>query len=202
MTTRRKLLLIIIVVIAAIGGLIFYAVQQSTYTAMVNIEATPLSSSVTIDGHHANQGITKISPGTIVVTVSLPGFSNFTTKVKIAAGETKYIGVVLQSNTSDTSNWFEQHPEDQAIAEKIASKQFDATSQKQIKAEPFLKELPFTAAGFEFKIDYGTPPANSDKSTIFIQSDTQTGRDDALVWIRSRGYDPSKMNIVYTTINN
>lgn len=202
MTTRNKLLLIIGMVVFVIGGLIFYVVQQSTYTATVNIEATPLSSSVTIDGHHVSQGVNKVRPGIIVVTVSLTGFGDFSTKVKIAANETKYVGAILQSNTSDTANWYEQHPEDQTMAERIASKQFDATSQKQIKAEPFLKELPFTAAGFEFKIDYGAPPANSDKSTIYIQSDTQTGRDDALIWIRSHGYDPTKMNIVYTTINN
>lgn len=181
------------------GGGLFYAYRQSTYTAAVDIEATPLSSSVSIDGHHANQGVTKLKPGTLTITVSLSGFNKFTKRVAVVKGDNKYVGAILKSNNADTANWYETHPADQTMAEKIASKQFDATSQKQVAAEPFLKEIPYIAAGFEFKVDYGVPAPGSNKPIIIIQADTQTARADALTWIRSRGYDPATLNIVYTT---
>lgn len=202
MTSRNKIILIIGLLVVAFGALVIYALQQLTYTAAVKIEAAPLTSNISINGQAAKQGITKLRPGDVTIKVTMPGFDDYTTKINVADKETKYVGVLLKSNDPSTADWYDKHPEDQSMAEGIASKLHDASSQKQIEAEPFLKELPFTAAGFEFKIDYGAPPANSNKPTIYIQADTQAARDDALTWITYRGYDPSKMNIVYSTMNN
>jgi hypothetical protein len=197
----KKSLAIIIVVAATFLGIIafsiFYIVQQSTLTASVDIEASPLSSVITINDKNTGQGITKLKPGDIVINISLKGFIPYKTSLHLSKGDNKYIGVVLKSDSADTADWYQNHPADESMAEKVSGKQFDSISEQQVKAEPFISMLPFISAGFEFRIDYGAATDSSSKPVIYIQTATQQGRDDALTWIKSSGFDPTTMNIVY-----
>lgn len=200
MLSKNKIILISVIFFTLIIGIsVFFIIRQNEYSATLNIEATPLSSKITIDNNNTQQGITKIKPGNVTIEISLNGFITYTKTVTVNSGETKYIGAILESNSSETSNWYSNHPEDQKMSEKISSKQFDIKSEEQLNLEPFLKEIPYIGAGFEFKIDYGPSATDPNKITIFIQAATQTARDDALTWIKSRGYDPAKLDIVYTS---
>jgi hypothetical protein len=190
---------VVIVLLVGAGLGMYYIVKQRSYTASVEIDAAPLSSTITIDGHHGHQGTTHIKPGIVTVTVARKGFKTSSTRLTISAHGSEYIGVILEPNSSDTAGWFDSHPDDQKMVEKISSRKFDINSKKQVEAEPFIKLLPYTGAGFEFQIDYGKPAPGTSKPVIIIQADTQEAKDDALLWIQGQGYDPSTMNITYTT---
>lgn len=174
-------------------------VANRGHTATLNLEATPLSSKIVLNGHKAHQGILRLAPGNYNVVVTRSGFADGKSDVVVAEGETKYVGIILKSNDASTKNWYAAHPDDQKAFESITNKHYSADAKQQLKLEPFIKNLPFISAGNEFRIDYGNPAGSkaSDKPTIYVSENYEEAKQDALLWIRSHGGDPSKMKLSY-----
>lgn len=88
-----------------------------------------------------------------------------------------------------------QLPKDQQQAILSSQQEYNNV----IKNNGLLKFLPFVGGGLSFKVDYRiTYEVNQPYITITITSPSTTGRQEALAWIRSLGYNPSKYNIQYT----
>lgn len=198
MQWKKKLLPWLVVFIIVFVFLIYYSIRQSTYTAKIDLLVAPASSKILINGHGRGSGTINAKPGTYKITVSMTGFSADTVTISVAKNQTKSVGIVLVSDSPSTEGWYLNHPSDEKIAEGISSKQNVAAAQQAVSSVPLIKLLPFTGPNFEYQINYGSKTgSNSPIPIIYITAQSQQADQDALAWIRSVGYDPSKMTIEY-----
>lgn len=198
---RVKLIVILLVmgILAVAGYSIMFFTKDRQKTAIIEIEAVPTGVKILINNRGVRNGKSKIEPGSYSITVSRDGFETQNKSFSLKPGEQKYFGFVLKSNSPLTKNWYAEHPKDSSIAEGISSKEFDISTSQAIKDVPLINDLPYLGAGLEFSIDYGAPaPGESaDKPAIYITSNTPAGKQEALDWIRRKGYDPNTLSIVY-----
>jgi len=191
---RRVLVLLAVVIVGAIGIIIYMRQHDRQFTAKLNIQVTPKSALVTVNGKKSHDGIVAVKPGSYTVVASKTGFTNSGKTIPVAAGQTQYIGLALTSNSSDTANWYS----DQQLLEVITGKQFTENSQQSVQQVPLIQKLPYIGVAFEFRVDYGAPLPNTSVPGIYITAPTEQGHQDALTWIKNQGYDPSTLHIQYT----
>ncbi|MGB4967576.1 MAG: hypothetical protein WBO35_05230 [Candidatus Saccharimonadales bacterium] len=200
--TKRQLKVAFLTTLAAILVFIGWQIYLSIeYSAKIDLLFTPTSSRVTLDNKiiKAARAI-HVKPGRHVVVASKDGFTRQTQTTDVKRGETVFIGIPLDSNSDKTASWYQDHPDDQRIREKITGIQEDALSQKAAKLNPFIKLLPYYAPGEAFDIGIKEINPRTGQPTIVITTYTENAEEDALTWIKSSGYDPSKMKI--EVINN
>lgn len=202
---NKKILLLIALVFISAGALIFYGLYQSSknkeLTASIALEVVPDGAKSTINGRGVREGTTKLKPGVAEIIISKKGFETIKQTVVLKDGEPRYFGFALVSNSASTADWYDKHPEDAKKAEGISSRNYDESSAMASQQEPFLMELPYISGDEEFRIDYGLRLSADNQATIYISANTQEAKNAALLWIKSLGYDPSKMNIVYRPKN-
>ncbi|MFZ1249552.1 MAG: PEGA domain-containing protein [Candidatus Saccharimonadales bacterium] len=190
----------VIIILPLLAGLLlgiqhFYLTQR--YSAKITVEFTPASSTATLDGKKIGAGTLRVRPGSKTIRVTHPGFSEASQVYSLRKHETTYVGVVLESNSPSTTNWYSTHPADQKLVEKIAGLNMESVARKALILEPFIKELPFVGPGGIFRVDYGQTDSATGKPKIIIQADSKEAADDALSWIRTKGYKPESMKITY-----
>ena len=202
---NKKILLLIALVFISAGALIFYGLYQSSknkeLTASIALEVVPDGAKSTINGRGVREGTTKLKPGVAEIIISKKGFETIKQTVVLKDGEYRYFGFVLVSNSASTADWYDKHPEDAKRAENLSSQNYDKVSADDAQQTPFIMELPFVSSDERFRIDYGQGEAGDNRIIIYISSNTQEARNEALLWIKSVGYDPSKLNIVYRPKN-
>ncbi len=202
---NKKILLLIALVFISAGALIFYGLYQSSknkeLTASIALEVVPDGAKSTINGRGVREGTTKLKPGVAEIIISKKGFETIKQTVVLKDGEYRYFGFVLVSNSASTADWYDKHPEDAKRAENLSSQNYDKVSAEDAQETPFIMELPFVSSDERFRIDYGQGEAGDNRIIIYISANTQEARNEALLWIKSLGYDPSKMNIVYRPKN-
>ena len=194
-------------VLAVIGGILivgvivfFYAIVSTTgRTAELHLEVAPANSTLTINGKSSRGGVLKVRPGTHKVTASKDGFESATETVEISTGANKYVGLVLQPNTDKTTDWYSSHPEDANKSQGISSRVAVDDSKEAETLVPFIQELPFIAAGDEYRVDYGylKPEEKKGAPVVFISTNSPEGRQSALQWIHYGGYDVSEFKVVF-----
>lgn len=202
---RQKLIIVgVISAIVLLFGISIWSAQKNAKrSATIDVEVVPTESQIQINNKRAKVGKQKIEPGNLTITVSKTGFITETRQVTAKAKVESFIGISLVPNTAATNDWYVVHPEDAQKAEGISSQNFDVAS-SALANNPLVKRLPFIGAGFEFRIDYGAPrdPNNPGQPIIYIQAATVSGRQDGLQWIKSFGYDPATMDIVFKDVVN
>lgn len=200
----RKNLLIFFGILALLLGIgIWYFASHRTNQEKPNgtgvtVQVVPNGGVITLNGEAIKEGFHHTAPGKVHIEVSRKGFAPATQDIDVNTGETRFVGIALVPNTVQTANWYDTHPKDKVEAEGLSSQSYDDISRYNAQKQPFITDLPYVGPADEYRIDYG--PDLSGKSTeqvIYITSAAQLGRDDALGWIRSQGYDPTKMTIVY-----
>lgn len=195
---KRKIRLITILVpllLIIIGvGVWFYL-----YSAKLSVEAVPSDSSLTINGEKRGQGTYRVRTGVYKIEASKQGFATESRSVLIGRGEKRYVGIALIPNSSTTTNWYASHPSDAKLLEKISSKNFDQLSADQIKKFPLIKNLPLIDR--LFRIDYGPSKANPNNPTaiaFYVKYYSENGKQQAIEWLKFKGYDPNKLEVIYT----
>lgn len=198
---NKKLLLIITLAIVGVGIIVFFALYQNSrnkeLSASIVLEVVPSGAKSTINGRGVGQGTIKLKPGAVEIVVSKNGFKTVRQTTVLKQGESKYFGFALVPDSDATADWYKKHPEDAKKAENLSSLNYDQTSTDISDQSPIIMYLPFVSSDEEFRIDYGQDYYDSNKIIIYISANTQKAKDAALLWIKSTGYDPSKLNIVY-----
>lgn len=198
---NKKILLFIALAVVVIGAIVFVAIYQNSrnkeLSASIVLEVVPSGSKSTINGRGVREGTTKLKPGIAEVVITKKGFETARQTVVLKEGESKYLGFVLVSNSPSTADWYQKHPEDAKRAENLSSLNYDQVSADDVKETPFILKLPFVSSDEQFRIDYGQSDTDSNRIVIYISANSQEARNAALEWIRSVGYDPSTLNIVY-----
>jgi hypothetical protein len=199
MIMNRRLTIVGMIAVLAIlitAGIIKIVVARP-YTATINITVTPSVATITLNGQHASNGKNKVKPGNYTVTASYKGFTTVSKQVSAQKGQTATVGIILESNSPLTASWYQSHSKDQTTAEVIAGRDFDTKAAQQAKSQPIINLLPYIGPGFEYRIDYGLKPSDSSNPVIYIQTDSDQGKQDALDWIKNQGFNPSTLNIQY-----
>lgn len=180
----------------AVGGFFaFQAFSNRDKTAVLTLEFAPKSASALIGGIKAKQGTQRQLPGTYDIVISKNGFKTKKITVTLKKGDNGYTGVVLESDSPDTKDWFDKHPDDQKLAEKISSRNYDAESDKASKI-PILADLPFVGPGEYFRIDYNgvTEKGQTSITITFIDEES---KDEALQWMQTQGYKAADYDIAF-----
>ena len=195
----QKLLFIISLPIAFLIGY-FVTLQSPPHNSAITIEAAPRSSTVKIDGKTVDTGTNKIVAGKHTIEVSHDGFDSQSQTVSTSVGQTAYAGFVLSPNSPDTKNWYQDITEDQKLSETISSHVSDYNSHQATQANSLLQELPVSFGdghGGLVTIDSGVPVQGSSQPAVYVTAQTPADRQSALDWMRSNGYNPATMDIVF-----
>jgi uncharacterized protein YraI len=196
--------LFILLVLILSFAIVVRAGQTSTDTYL-QIQVAPSGAQVAIDGHSAGSGKYEINPGEHTITVSRQGFATQTSGANVRAGQTAYFGAILEPNSSATQDWYNKHSSDQQLSQVIADRGSDYNSASNTQANPFLAQLPLSYGdgnGGQITIAPGVPLSGSSQPAIYVNATTPAERQGVLTYMRSRGYDPATMDMVFYDTSN
>jgi len=198
---NRKLIYTILGLCAllALMTLLFRGALHQTGT--VKLTKVPSEMALTIDGKTASGSTFTLSTGTHKIAGKFDGFTDKTIKINVKSGQTITSEFFLDVKDNVGYAWLINHPLEGALTSGKSSKEFDKNSEKALKDTPFIRELP--QYGPNFRIDYGNSlkrPTDSSAVAIYIQASTPIGRQNALDLIRQLTYDPSDMEIIFTSL--
>jgi hypothetical protein len=186
-----------------------YSLTLQSYTqpksASLQLEVAPGDSALELDNHKASASTIAVTPGEHTVTASKQGFGTITRTVSASMSKTAYVGIVLQPNTSTTDNWYTVHATDAILADGIGSHAADYGNKLALQGNAFLKQLPISygdGQGGIIEIAQGIPAEPNGPPAIYVTGATPTIRQSVLTFIRTRGYDPASMDIVFTDQSN
>lgn len=195
LTTAISLAVVIVI------GFMLLALLGKRYNGSLQVNAVPNDSTVTIKGHTLKSNeLISLRAGTYTVSVSRHGFATTTETTTIKSRKTQTIQVFLSANSNEGQDWLRTHPDQVALIEGRGSTVYDQLSATNTAKYPIIKQLPLYDP--RFRIDYGSSeehPNDSNAIALYINALDPSGRQAALQLIRSLGYDPSDMEIVFTT---
>lgn len=151
--------LITIACIVLLLSIIIIIVHSSINSAKINLIFTPTSAIATIDNHKVKSGIISVTPGNHTIEVKKDGFKSITQDISIKSGETINAFYILDSNSDNTKDWYDEHPEDSAISEQILSQENDSLANASVDNYPIIKKLPYET--MNYRIDYGACDNNN-----------------------------------------
>ncbi len=187
---------------ALIAALFFFLTIQagpSSPKGTITAEVAPEGATISIDGREMSSEVT-VETGDHTVEAKMDGFATQSQQVDLKEGQTLKVGFVLESNSPETADWYTEHPEDQQLAEVILGQLSDFNTESAIQTNPLLQQLPYSYSdgnsGF-VNIDHGVPVKGSSQPAIYVSARTPLARQEAVAWIRSQGYDPTTMDIIF-----
>lgn len=186
---------VIVIVVVFGGGLLLTAKHRKPN---VFLDLSPSSSKVVLDHKSAVGASFYASPGKHTVTVSFSGFADSTQTITTKAGKTTRATILLQPNSGAGRQWLIAHPDEQNKRQAIVGPAFESTTQQRIDKLPLIQSLPYIER--YFRIDYGPSkqhPNDNTATALYITTYAQPGVQQALDWIRSQGYNPDTLEIIY-----
>lgn len=166
----------------------------------VNVEVTPKSSAIVLDGRSVRAGIIKLVPGSHTIVFSKQDFYSQTKHISTKTGQEMYAGAVLQPSNTSTIDWYDNHSEDRHLVDGIASHEADYQQKVALKTIPFLKQLPVQYGdgyGKIIKLAPGAPVSPSTLPAVYVTADTVRDRQSVITYIKSRGYDLADLDLVF-----
>lgn len=185
--------IVALAVVSVIAITVF--VKNQPPGTMIVVEHTPRKAKVFIDGS-AKSSKTKVLPGEHKIAVSMDGFETFVEEVNVKEGEVVTVYAVLNSNAYYTANWYDEHPEDDQLKERLIDRSYIAQGEKIKKNFPIMDMLPYVGPRGAFQVDYGKS-TKEDTQAIYISYYTDVGREKAEQWIVDQGYKLDDFEIIY-----
>jgi hypothetical protein len=196
---------VFLLLVAGLSFILVTRVGQTSTDTFLQIQAAPQGTAVVIDGHKSSSGTHEINPGEHTIAFNRSGFGSQTQNINAVGGKTVYVGAILQPNTSKTQDWYNHHHSDQQLSQGIADHESDYQATATVQANPFLQLLPLSygdGSGGRVTIAQGVPLAGSNQPAIYVNATTVVDRQGVLTYMRSRGYDPALMDIVFYDVAN
>lgn len=195
---RKKPLIISGLILALFFVLLILNIMGGrTKTAQLEIEVAPSDAVIVLNDKRVRVGKRRVEPGTYTVTVSRDGFDIQTKNIKLQKGSDEYVGFALVSNNPSTANWYNEHPRDQKIAERVSSIDFDEHATEN--TDPIVGDLPFLGPGLEYRIDYGSTD-DQQKVHLTVSFVSPEAKADAVAWFANNNYDINKYVVTYTDL--
>jgi hypothetical protein len=201
MSRNLKLLLVVVICVCCFDAGYKLTVNGSTLPQnSVNFEVAPEDSVVQVDGKKISAGTKDMDIGPHKIVVTHEGFETYKTTLDVDQSGEQYIGVILKSASKDTTDWYTDHPSDQKLSESISDHLNDASAQNISTKYPLLSTLPAVfgdGSGGLTRIESETAINNSGKPVLGIYAAGPAQRQAALVWINSRNYSLSDLDVVF-----
>lgn len=201
--SRKKLLIGVVVAffVIAIGVISYIAWYKSTYSAALSLIYTPASAIATANGQTVQSGTTAMKPGTYTIIIKKSGFSTSTNKVTLTKNNTSTVTAILASNSPETSGWYNSHPADQSIKERIGA--INSTNASSNLQQNFKVANILPPNGPDYSISYGTSPDHQGQYALYISyTGGSQGQQDAVSVVSNQGYNAYNYEIVWTDNDN
>lgn len=195
MNNKNKLLVAGSILLFLFVVLITLSFTQSSKN--LSIEVAPDSADLTLDGKKISSGDISVSVGSHTIKASMAGFGTVTKKVDVS---TKIVSValLLDPTTQEGLDFLKSHPKEQLHRESIGGKNTEDRAREIAKKTPLIKYLPFIDR--EFRIDYGASAnnrADTTASAIYVTYYSASGKQQAIDWIKFKGFDPNLLELFY-----
>lgn len=200
---NRRLSLIFAGLVLLAGAVLALTLRGSSQSpTLLSVLVAPAGATVKLDGKGIRAGDIKVAAGQHKLSAEKNGFASQTKDFTATAHQTTFAGLILAPSSAATANWYQNHPKDAELAQKVSNQLFDQAGKSAVSANPLLNKLPYIGAGEHFQIDFGVPSAASKtgQPAIYIRYDSEGAKADALAWIKSQGADASKLDIVYISL--
>jgi len=197
----KKWLTMIAVLVAILGALLLLAGWLVNKRANVLIEAAPSDTTLVLDGKRVRAGKLYTPPGAHRLHASRSGFADKDIAFDSASSGFQTVTVVLSPNSAEGNAYLAKHPQEQLKREALGGKQLEKQGSEQAQKNPIITILPYTDR--EFSIDYGKSqknPSDANAIGVYIKYSSESGKQQALDWLKFKGYDPNKLEIIYRQI--
>ena len=193
---QRRITIIAVTGLILFGGYGLVHLILTRNNGHLTLTLVPSDATYSIDGAGTYHGVKRsLVAGTHTLVFNRTGFASITTVLQITAGKTTTQTVILRANSDVGRQYLTAHPDEAAIAEGTAYNAGNAKGDAELKQYPIIDDLPYIGPGNEYRIDYGIDTSNNVAITITVTA--QSDESDALGWIQSEGFNPSKLPITY-----
>lgn len=164
-----------------------------------NIEfvVVPKDAVLFLDGKKVSSKKQQLIAGEHELKALRDGFATGT-KTFTATKDEQIVELALDTNSSVGVAYLKNHPKEAYLRESIRAKESDELADKSLKQNPVIELLPFIDR--EWRIDYGRSQKYPDDPTrvaIIITATSPQGKQDALDWLRFKGFNPDELEILY-----
>ncbi len=192
---------VIIALFAAIVVIVLIGFATRLGKTAVTIKTIPADSKITINGKSAGAGMAYLKPGVYHFKAELDGWLPDEQTIKIS-GKSTAVYLLPTPNSDKATQWINDHPNLTLERESLGSEAADQTGTSIRQQNPIINLLPYTDISGPFQIDYGMDPDHNNRLFLLISYSTPDGRQAALKWIRSQGYDPTNLDIRFKDFHN
>lgn len=202
--TRFIIFIITIVTLFIALPVTFFLIDLQK-TATVNILLAPSFAKVEINGKTYDSGTERINAYSGKVTVSADGFQSKELDVNLASREITDLYVYLVPNDGNM-NWYDERPAERQILSAIGDSFAIIQSENFHTAHPIIDILPISVAEVDpktqtilhdYRIDYGEFTGCETDFCLKITDHTGKDHENALQYLRDRGYNPEDYQILY-----
>jgi hypothetical protein len=198
---RKNTILLTLVFVAVLVALFLGTTRLGAAKPNVLLDMAPSTASILIDGNkvHVYKTGVVVSPGKHTIEAILPGFTVFQSKITVSTSGSQTLTVVLDPVTDAGYAFLRANPKEELHREAINSKRSDDTGKAIAIKNPVTTILPYIDQ--YFRIDYGSSKAHPNDSTaiaVYITSFAPDGKQRALALLSKKGFDPSKLEIIYS----
>lgn len=200
---RKNVIIGLVVLLLAVAGfgVAFYAnnLRHRGKVALI-IGVSPSDSSLTVDGQAFSSGKkVYLIPGNHTFKATREHFESVTTSLELRdSTSVRNIILILPAISSEAKAYLLDHPSEQALREALGGQLANEQGQAARSKTPLVDSLPFIDR--EYRIDYGPSQKNPSDPTaiaITITSTSEASKQDAISWIRFKGFDPDALEIIY-----
>ncbi len=206
MGTRRPIKIVLISMVVVILALLSVLVKnfaQHRGKGRIDIQVAPTDSLVQINGKRIRGSKQYLSPGTYKVEASKSGFTNDAQTIQLEKNQVRTAYLSPEPNSAEAQAWLTSHPKEQAKREAIGGQKFKIDQDYIHSHYPLLAKLPQEFRYFSLSYGQSTQyPNDPKKIAIIIKAFDASGRQQALQWIRSQGYDPTNYLIEFSGFYN
>lgn len=191
MKRNKRIIVIIIVLLVGLAAFVLFFHKSSN----VNLFISPGPAKVIVDNSKQVQaGTFYLAPGKHTFKASFEGFYNKTINFT-ATTNLQTLNILLEPSTQVGFDWLKNHPDDARARQKVGGEQYNQAATQLLREFPIVAKLPYQGPGGEYAIGYGSLISN--KLGIDITFYTTAGKQSALEWLQSQGYDMSTFSILY-----
>jgi hypothetical protein len=202
---KQKLITILGIAAIVILVLVLFVIPYFQHRGKVALKVTvlPKDSTLFVDNKKVRAGRVYLTPGKHSLKATRQYFSDATKSIdttKIDTKETIYL--MPKPNSDKAFEYLEGHPEEQQQREAAESAAVQK-QQSQLSKYPIISQLPYTAAGFEYTIDYDTTTDDNGniKLSFVVSIQNDDARAEALQWFKDHNTDPSTLNITFQGVS-
>jgi hypothetical protein len=198
---KQKLITILGIALVVLLVLVLFVIPFFQHQGKVALTVTvlPKDSTFLVDNKKTRAGKVYVAPGKHTLKATRPDFADVSKSIDTAKINTKdTIYLMPKPNSENAFTYLETHPEVQQQREAAESVEVQR-QQQQLSKYPIISQLPYTAAGFEYVINYDAETdSNGDiKVTFNVKITSDDAKAEALQWFKDHGTDPSKLNITF-----